>query len=103
MQKDHETSGPTSDTTSASPLITRRDLIRAAVFAGAASALGPAFSLAQAIHSDLTAAARGEDGAKFLSDPNWKAAFLSDQQDKTLIALSDVIIPATDKIGRAHV
>ena len=99
MQKDHETSGPTSDTMSASPLITRRDLIRAAVFAGAASALGPAFSLAQAIHSDLTAAARGEDGAKFLSDPNWKAAFLSDQQDKTLIALSDVIIPATDTPG----
>lgn len=96
---DYETGGLTWHTISASRLITRRDLIRAAVFAGAASALGPTFSFAQAIRSDLTAAARGEDGARFLSDPNWKAAFLSDQQNKTLIALSDVIIPATDTPG----
>lgn len=99
MQMDYETGGPVSHTISASCLITRRDLIRAAVFAGVASALGPTFSFAQAIQSDLTAAARGEDGAKFLSDPNWKTAFLSDQQNKTLIALSDVIIPATDTPG----
>ena len=84
---------------SPSPLINRRDLIRAALFAGAASALGPAFSFAQAVSSDLTPAARGEDGSKFLANPNWKAAFLNDQQNETLIALSDVIIPATDTPG----
>lgn len=99
MQMDYEIGGVIWHTIFASRLITRRDLIRAAVFAGAASALGPTFSFAQAIHSDLTAAARGEDGARFLSDPNWKAAFLSDQQNKALIALSDVIIPATDTPG----
>ena len=82
-----------------SPLITRRELIRAAVLASAASALGPAFSFAQAIQSDLTAAARGEDGSKPLADPNWKPVFLNDQQNKTLIVLSDVIIPADDTPG----
>jgi len=81
------------------PLIKRRDLIRAAVFATAASALGPAFSLAQAVSSGLTPAARGEDGSLFLTDRNWKAAFLNDHQNETLVALSDVVIPATGTPG----
>ena len=84
---------------SSAPLINRRDLIRAALLASAASALGPAFSLAQAVNSDLTPAARGEDGSRFLTDPNWKPAFLNQQQNETLIVLSDVIIPATDTPG----
>jgi hypothetical protein len=84
---------------SPSSLIKRRDLLRAALFASAASALGPAFSFAQAISSDLTPAARGENGAAFLTDANWKAVFLDDQQNETLIALSAVIIPATNTPG----
>jgi hypothetical protein len=84
---------------SQSPLFSRRDLIRTAALAGAASILGPAFSFAQAIESGLTPAARGEDGSKFLSDPNWKPVFLNQHQNETLIALSDVIIPATDTPG----
>jgi hypothetical protein len=82
-----------------SAALKRRDLIRAALLAAAAAALGPSFSLAQAIESGLTPAARGEDGAAFLTDPNWKPAFLTDQQNETLIVLSDVIIPATDTPG----
>jgi len=83
---------------SASPL-NRRELIRAALFASAATILGPTFSVAQAVSSGLTAAARGEDGSEFLSDPNWKPAFLNEHQNLTLITLSDVIIPATDTPG----
>jgi gluconate 2-dehydrogenase gamma chain len=84
---------------STSPRISRRELIRAAVYAGVASALGPAFSFAQAVHSDITAAARGEDGSEFLANPNWKPVFLSEQQNAMLIAMSEVIIPATDSPG----
>jgi hypothetical protein len=84
---------------SSSSLFNRRDLIRTALFAGAASALGPGFSVAQAVSSGLTAAAKGEDGSTVLTDPNWRAVFLNDHQNETLIVLSDVIIPATDTPG----
>jgi hypothetical protein len=97
--RSHDATHPATEPEPPSPLINRRDLVRAALFASAASALGPAFSLAQAVSSGLTPAALGEDGSKFLTDPNWKAAFLNDQQNETLIALSDVIIPATATPG----
>lgn len=97
--RSHDATDPAVRAEQPSPLINRRDLVRAALFASAASALGPAFSFAQAVSSGLTAAALGEDGSKFLTDPNWKAAFLNDQQNETLIALSDVIIPATATPG----
>lgn len=80
-------------------LINRRDLIRAALMAGAATTLGPRISLAQAIEAGLTPAARGEDGSKFLTDPNWKPLFLNDHQNQTLIALGESIIPSTDTPG----
>lgn len=99
MPKESETTKQPAATLSSSPLLSRRELLRATMYASVAAALGPTFSFAQAVHSDITAAARGEDGSEFLTDPNWKAAFLNDQQDKTLIALSDVIIPATDTPG----
>lgn len=96
---DRESISSSSASHFALPLINRRELIRAAIFASAASTLGPAFSFAQAVSSGLTPAARGEDGSKYLTDPNWKAVFLNQHQDETLIALSDVIIPATDTPG----
>jgi hypothetical protein len=84
---------------SPSTLINRRELIRAALFSSAASALGPSFSFAQALSLELTPAARGEDGSQYLADPDWKPAFLNQQQNETLIVLSDVLIPATDTPG----
>jgi len=95
----HEATHSDADPHSRSPLISRRDLVRAALFASAASALGPAFSFAQAVSSGLTPAAQREDGSRFLTDPNWKLTFLNDQQNDTLIALSDVIIPAAGNPG----
>jgi hypothetical protein len=83
---------------SSSPL-SRRELIRAALFASVAPILGSSFSVAQAVSSGLTAAARGEDGSTVLTNPNWKPAFLNQHQNATLIALSEVIIPATDTPG----
>src|SRR5215470_14893400 len=79
--------------------VNRRELIRSTLLAAVAAAFGPAFSVAQAVSSELTPAARGEDGSKFLSDPNWKPAFLNQQQNEALIALSDVIIPETNTPG----
>jgi Gluconate 2-dehydrogenase subunit 3 len=91
---------PSASTGSAPPqLVSRRDLVRAALLAIAASALGPAFSLAQAISSGLTPAARGEDGSTVLTDPNWRPIFVDNDQNETLIALSEVIIPTTDTPG----
>ncbi|MGH9503421.1 MAG: gluconate 2-dehydrogenase subunit 3 family protein [Terriglobales bacterium] len=81
------------------PHISRRDLIRAALLAGTSAALGPVFSFAQAAGSELTPAQRGVDESKELVGPDWKPAFLDEGQNETLIALSDVIIPATDTPG----
>lgn len=98
-EKLSENGKPHPSPPSSLPLIKRRDLLRAALFASLASAFGPAFSYAQAIDAGLTAAARGEDGSKYLSDPNWKAVFLDPEQNETVIALSEVIIPSTDSPG----
>jgi hypothetical protein len=96
---DHEVSHREPKLDSSSSLISRRELIRAALFASAAAVLGPSFSFSQAISSGLTAAARGEDGSKFLTDPSWKPVFLNEHQNGTLITLSDVIIPGTNSPG----
>jgi hypothetical protein len=80
-------------------LVSRRDLIRAALLAAGGSAFAARICFAQAIESGLTAAARGEDGSKFLSDPNWKPAFLNPHQNETLISVGQVIIPSTDTPG----
>jgi len=90
---------PEAQSRSFSSSLNRRELIRAALFASVAPILGPTFSVAQAVSSGLTAAARGEDGSTVLSDPNWKPAFLNKHQNATLITLSEVIIPATDTPG----
>jgi gluconate 2-dehydrogenase gamma chain len=84
----------------------RRDLLRAGVLTGAAAALRPSRSAAQstaaqepAPGSELTPAQRGVDASKDLAAPGWKPLFLDEHQNETLIALSDLIIPATDTPG----
>lgn len=65
---------------------------------GASVALGSSLSFAQKA-SELTAAQRGEDFSQELLGPDWKPAFLNSRQNETLIAISDLIIPATDTPG----
>lgn len=79
----------------------RRELIRATFFAGAAAALRPSLSAGQssATQSELTPAQSGVDASKDLAAPGWKPVFLDEHQNETLIALSDIIIPATDTPG----
>jgi hypothetical protein len=103
MIREMQSTGPEADSSEKKSqrsisFLNRRDLIRAALYVSA-SALTPGLSFAQAIESGLTAAARGEDGSKFLSDPNWKPLFLNDHQNQTLIVLGDLVIPTTDTPG----
>jgi Gluconate 2-dehydrogenase subunit 3 len=81
----------------------RRELLRAGVFAGAAAAtLRPSVAAAQnaaAAKSELTPAGMGVDASQDLAAPGWKPMFLDEHQNETLIALSDLIIPATDTPG----
>ncbi len=43
--------------------------------------------------------ASGDDASRELARPDWAPVFLSAQQNETLIALSETIIPATDTPG----
>jgi Gluconate 2-dehydrogenase subunit 3 len=84
----------------------RREMLRASVFGGAATALTPALAAAKQgaaakaeEKSELTPAQRGVDASKELEGANWKPVFLDEHQNETLIILSDLIIPATDTPG----
>ena len=83
---------------SLSPLIKRQDLICAALLASTTSALGPAFSFAQAVLSGLTPAHVAQTDQRSLQILNWKAAFLNEDQNETFLSLY-VIIPATETPG----
>src|ERR1041385_8567028 len=78
----------------------RRELIRAGVLAGAAAAL-PTRSKSQNASQapELTPAQNGVDASKDLAAAGWRPLFLDEHQNETLIALSDLIIPATDTPG----
>jgi gluconate 2-dehydrogenase gamma chain len=70
----------------------RRDLLRTTWLAAASSSL---VSLpARAVERPPDA-----DASKELESPDWKPLFFTDHQNQTVIALSDLVIPATDTPG----
>ena len=79
----------------------RRDLIRAGILGGAATALRPFPAPVQnATRSPgLTPAQSGVDASKELAGLEWKPLFLDEHQNETLIVLSDLVIPSTDTPG----
>jgi hypothetical protein len=70
----------------------RRDLLRNSLLTiGAAASLN--------IPVEALVFASGDDASRELARPDWKPIFLNAQQNETLIALSETIIPATDTPG----
>ena len=79
--------------------MTRRSLLQKACFAGALVAIAPVLAKAQSSESGLTPAQQGIDAANEFANPNWKPLFFSDEQNQTVAALCDVIIPASENPG----
>lgn len=70
----------------------RRELLRNSLLTiGAAASLN--------IPVDALVFASGDDASRELARPDWKPVFLNAQQNDTLIALSEAIIPTTDTPG----
>jgi hypothetical protein len=70
----------------------RRELLRNSLLTiGAAAAVN--------IPVEALIFASGDNASRELARPDWKPVFLNAQQDETLIALSETIIPATDTPG----
>jgi len=77
--------------------VTRRALLQRACLAGAWMALTPL--LAAQEKDGLTPAQQGIDFANEFNNPDWKPLFFSGEQNQTIIALCDVILPATESPG----
>jgi hypothetical protein len=69
----------------------RRELLRNSLLAMGVVAVSP--------HAGARIFPAGEDAFLELERPDWTPAFLNQQQNETLIVLSDAIIPATDTPG----
>jgi hypothetical protein len=79
-------------------MLTRRNLLQQACFAGAWVALSSLTANAQTPQTGLTPAQQGLDFANEFSNPNWKPLFFTDVQNQTTVALCEVI-PATETPG----
>ena len=79
--------------------MTRRALLQRASMAGAFVAIAPVLAHGQSAEKGLTPAQQGIDFADEFASPNWKPVFFSDEQNQTMVALCDAILPATDSPG----
>lgn len=80
-------------------ILTRRSLLQKACFAGAWVAIAPLVVQAQSSENGLTPAQQGIDASGEFANPNWKPLFFSDEQNQTVAALCDVMIPAAENPG----
>lgn len=67
--------------------------------AGAFVAISPLLAEGQTAENGLTPAQQGLDFANEFANPNWKPLLFSDEQNQTMVALCDAILPATDTPG----
>lgn len=79
--------------------MTRRALLQQACMTGALVAIAPIFAQGQAAEKGLTPAQQGIDFANEFANPNWKPLFFTDEQNQTMVALCDVVLPATETPG----
>ena len=79
--------------------MTRRSLLQKACFAGALVAIAPLLAEAQTPADGLTPAQQGIDASGEFSNPDWKPLFFSEEQNETMAALCDVLIPAMETPG----
>jgi hypothetical protein len=82
-----------------STTMTRRSLLQRACFAGALVAIAPILADAQTPTEGLTPAQQAIDASGEFANPNWKPLFFSDEQNETVAALCDVMIPVTQTPG----
>lgn len=79
--------------------MTRRTLLQRACMTGAFVAIAPMFAEGQSAEKGLTPAQQGIDFADEFANPNWKPLFFTDEQNQTMVALCDAVLPATDSPG----
>ncbi len=82
-----------------SVVLTRRSLLQKACFAGALVAIAPVLAKAETPVEGMTPAQQGIDASGEFANPDWKPLFFSDEQNQTVSALCDVMIPATETPG----
>ncbi len=74
----------------------RRDVLKTALFGTGAALSGQSLPHANHLQANAAATAAAADAGKAA---NWKPLLFDAHQNKTVIALSDMIIPATDTPG----
>ena len=80
----------------ASELLTRREMVRRLLAGVGAGAAWPMVADSHPIHRHLISGTIF-DGAENLSDSNWKPVFLNVEQNETVVALAEAIVPGSTK------